>query len=41
MPRLSRFTPVGFSYHIIQRGNNRQAIFNGDEDSAAYANWLK
>lgn len=38
---MPRFTPVGYAYHIIQRGNNRQAIFNCDEDFAAYANWLK
>jgi putative transposase len=25
----------------VQRGNNRQVCFNGDEDMAAYANWLK
>jgi putative transposase len=27
--------------HVIQRGNNRQAIFTSDEDIAAYANWLQ
>jgi putative transposase len=26
--------------HVIQRGNNRQAIFTSDADLAAYAQWL-
>jgi putative transposase len=41
MARLTRLCPVGIPQHIIQRGNNRQVCFNGDEDMAAYANWLK
>ena len=41
MARLSRLCPVGIPQHIVQRGNNRQVCFNGDEDMAAYANWLK
>lgn len=41
MARLSRFCPVGMPQHIVQRGNNRQVCFNGDEDMAAYAHWLK
>ena len=40
MPRLPRLSPVGVPLHIIQRGNNRQACFNNDEDMAVYANWL-
>jgi len=40
MPRQSRFCPAGFPVHIIQRGNNRQAIFTCDADLAAYAHWL-
>ena len=27
MARLPRLTAPGFPHHIIQRGNNRQAIF--------------
>ena len=27
--------------HVIQRGNNRQVCFGGENDMAAYANWLK
>ena len=41
MARLNRLCPVGVAQHIIQRGNNRQVCFNGDEDMAAYSNWLK
>jgi len=40
MPRKSRFCPAGYPIHIIQRGNNRQAIFTCDADMAAYAHWL-
>jgi len=40
MPRRARFCPAGFPLHIIQRGNNRQAIFTCDDDLAAYAHWL-
>ena len=41
MARLNRLCPIGIPQHIVQRGNNRQVCFNGDEDMAAYANWLK
>ena len=41
MARLSRVCPVGIPQHVIQRGNNRQACFAGEEDFAAYAGWLK
>lgn len=40
MARLPRLCPVGIPQHIIQRGNNRQPCFAGDEDFAAYASWL-
>jgi putative transposase len=40
MPRQARFCPAGFPVHVIQRGNNRQAIFTSDDDLAAYAHWL-
>ena len=32
MARLPRLTVPGYPHHIIQRGNNRQAIFAGKED---------
>jgi len=40
MPRRARFCPAGYPVHLIQRGNNRQAIFTCDADLAAYAHWL-
>jgi putative transposase len=41
MARLVRVAPVGVPQHIIQRGNNRQVCFAGEEDMKAYLNWLK
>ena len=41
MARLPRFCPPGIPQHVIQRGNNRSICFAGDQDYAAYANWLK
>ena len=32
MARLPRLTVPGYPHHIIQRGNNRQAIFSGPSD---------
>jgi len=32
MARLARISVPGFPYHVIQRGNNRQAIFRSDAD---------
>lgn len=40
MPRQARFCPAGLPVHLIQRGNNRHAIFTCDDDLAAYARWL-
>jgi putative transposase len=36
MARLPRLTAPGFPHHLIQRGNNRQAIFVDDSDRALY-----
>ena len=41
MPRKPRFYLPGVPAHIIQRGNNRQAVFFDDEDYQAYLSWLK
>ena len=41
MSRPPRLCPNGIPQHVIQRGNNRQACFNSDEDLAAYAYWLE
>ena len=40
MPRHPRLCLPGVAQHIIQRGNNRQACFAGQEDFVAYASWL-
>ena len=40
MPRKPRFTLPGIPQHVIQRGNNRAAIFFGPDDSACYRDWL-
>ena len=41
MPRKARFYLPGVPAHVIQRGNNRQAVFFADEDYQAYLNWLQ
>src|SRR3982074_3473886 len=38
MARLSRTKAAGFPHHVIQRGNNRQAIF---VDTADYQRYLQ
>jgi putative transposase len=40
MARLGRYFIEGQPLHVIQRGNNRQAIFFADEDYAIYREWL-
>ena len=40
MARLPRYRLPGVPQHVIQRGNNRQAIFAQEADYAAYAHWL-
>lgn len=41
MPRLTRVSLIGVAQHVIQRGNNRQICFGGEEDMRAYLGWLK
>lgn len=40
MARLPRYEVLGVPQHVIQRGNNRQAIFADDADYRAYLGWL-
>ena len=40
MARLGRYFIPDQPLHIIQRGNNRQAVFFGDEDFSQYREWL-
>ncbi len=41
MPRRSRLVLPNTPMHIIQRGNNSQDCFFGDEDYACYLRWLR
>ena len=41
MPRLPRLNMPGVAQHVVQRGNNRQVTFFGDEDYAVYLDKLK
>jgi putative transposase len=40
MPRRARINLPGIPLHLIQRGNNRQACFFGEEDYGVYLDWL-
>jgi putative transposase len=40
MARLGRFLLADQPLHVMQRGNNRQAIFFADADYACYRDWL-
>ena len=36
MPKIRRIIPVNAAMHLINRGNNRQCIFNNDADKLRY-----
>ncbi len=40
MPRRARLAVPNIPFHIIQRGNNRQACFYSDDDYLVYFDWL-
>ena len=40
MPRISRVVAVGYPYHITQRGNYRQSVFEHEDDYMQYLRWL-
>jgi len=40
MARLGRYFVADQALHVIQRGNNKQAIFFEEEDYALYRRWL-
>ena len=40
MARHGRYFLPEQPLHVIQRGNNRQAIFFDDEDRSLYLGWL-
>lgn len=41
MARLPRFDAPGYPQHIIQRGNNRSAIFFAEQDYSFFLECLK
>ena len=41
MARIARLVAVGYPHHVIQKGNNRQAVFLDDEDRHLYLRLLK
>jgi putative transposase len=40
MARLGRYFIEGQALHVIQRGNDRKAIFFSDDDHIRYRDWL-
>ena len=40
MPRTARIVVPGLPYHITQRGNYRQNVFEDDEDRLSYLSWI-
>jgi putative transposase len=40
MPRLGRYFLPDQPLHVIQRGNNREPVFFGEEDYVSYRDWL-
>ncbi len=40
MPRQLRINPIDMPVHVIQRGNNRQVCFNGDDGLSVYTHWF-
>lgn len=41
MPRIARIIATGYPYHITQRGNYQQSVFETDDDYLQYLKWLK
>ena len=41
MPRKRRFFLPGLPVHVLQRGNNRQAVFFEENDYRLYVEWLR
>jgi len=41
VPRKRRFFLPGVPVHVVQRGNNRQAVFFDDNDDRVYLDWLR
>jgi len=41
MPRIARVVAVGLPHYVTQRGDNRQRIFDSDEDHLVYLKLLR
>ena len=41
MPRTSRATRGGFAYHVLNRGNGGNDVFQKDDDFAAFVNLMR
>lgn len=41
MPRTARTAPVGYIYHVLTRGNNRQDVFKKEKDYEKYVDILQ
>jgi len=41
MPRVARVVTRNYPYHVTQRGNYQQTIFESEEDYRQYLAWLK
>ncbi|MDP2997585.1 MAG: transposase [Bryobacterales bacterium] len=41
MARFARIVAVGLPHHVTQRGNNRQAVFQSDQDRILYLKLLR
>jgi len=41
MPRIARGLVDGFIYHLLNRGNGRQAIFHSAKDHEAFINLME
>jgi len=41
MPRIARLIAPGYPHHIVQRGNNRAAVFFGEKDRVCYLSLLE
>ena len=41
MPRMPRGLSVGLVYHVLNRGNGRQAVFHKDKDYEVFIDLMK
>ena len=41
MPRIARLIAPGYPHHIVQRGNNRKAVFFEERDRVCYLSFLQ